>query len=233
MPIGGCDPGRRGRCRPSSKALAYMGLERRCADSRTRRSTSCSSAAAPMRASRTCAARPRVLRGGARSRAGVRCWWCRARSRSSAHAEAEGLDRVFLDAGAEWRESGCSMCIGMNGDIVRRGPVRRSAPATATSRAARGRARAPCWRARSPPRPARCAAASPIRASCCRGLEAHATLHTIRLRARSCCRATNIDTDQIIPARFLTHHDARRARQAAVRRLALRRRRARRARTSR
>jgi 3-isopropylmalate/(R)-2-methylmalate dehydratase large subunit len=36
-------------------------------------------------------------------------------------AEAEGLDRVFLEAGAEWRESGCSMCIGMNGDLVERG----------------------------------------------------------------------------------------------------------------
>jgi 3-isopropylmalate/(R)-2-methylmalate dehydratase large subunit len=31
-------------------------------------------------------------------------------------AEAEGLDRVFKEAGAEWRESGCSMCIAMNGD---------------------------------------------------------------------------------------------------------------------
>jgi 3-isopropylmalate/(R)-2-methylmalate dehydratase large subunit len=31
-------------------------------------------------------------------------------------AEAEGLDRVFSDAGAEWREPGCSMCIAMNGD---------------------------------------------------------------------------------------------------------------------
>jgi len=31
-------------------------------------------------------------------------------------AEAEGLDRVFTDAGAEWREPGCSMCIAMNGD---------------------------------------------------------------------------------------------------------------------
>jgi 3-isopropylmalate/(R)-2-methylmalate dehydratase large subunit len=31
-------------------------------------------------------------------------------------AEAEGLDRVFRDAGADWRESGCSMCIAMNGD---------------------------------------------------------------------------------------------------------------------
>jgi 3-isopropylmalate/(R)-2-methylmalate dehydratase large subunit len=36
-------------------------------------------------------------------------------------AEAEGLDRVFIDAGAEWRESGCSMCLGMNGDLVGRG----------------------------------------------------------------------------------------------------------------
>jgi 3-isopropylmalate/(R)-2-methylmalate dehydratase large subunit len=33
-------------------------------------------------------------------------------------AEAEGLHRIFMDAGAEWRESGCSMCLGMNGDLV-------------------------------------------------------------------------------------------------------------------
>jgi 3-isopropylmalate/(R)-2-methylmalate dehydratase large subunit len=36
-------------------------------------------------------------------------------------AEAEGLDRIFTAAGGEWRESGCSMCIGMNGDTVPRG----------------------------------------------------------------------------------------------------------------
>jgi 3-isopropylmalate/(R)-2-methylmalate dehydratase large subunit len=36
-------------------------------------------------------------------------------------AEAEGLDVIFKDAGAEWRESGCSMCLGMNGDLVDRG----------------------------------------------------------------------------------------------------------------
>jgi 3-isopropylmalate/(R)-2-methylmalate dehydratase large subunit len=35
-----------------------------------------------------------------------------------AQAEAEGLDRLFLDAGFEWREPGCSMCVGMNGDLV-------------------------------------------------------------------------------------------------------------------
>ena len=33
-------------------------------------------------------------------------------------AEAVGLHRIFLDAGAEWRESGCSMCVGINGDIA-------------------------------------------------------------------------------------------------------------------
>jgi 3-isopropylmalate/(R)-2-methylmalate dehydratase large subunit len=33
-------------------------------------------------------------------------------------AEAEGLDRIFKEAGAEWREAGCSMCIAMNGDSV-------------------------------------------------------------------------------------------------------------------
>jgi 3-isopropylmalate/(R)-2-methylmalate dehydratase large subunit len=32
------------------------------------------------------------------------------------HAEAEGLDQIFRDAGFEWRESGCSMCLGMNAD---------------------------------------------------------------------------------------------------------------------
>lgn len=35
-----------------------------------------------------------------------------------AQAEQEGLDRIFRDAGLEWVESGCSMCVGMNGDIV-------------------------------------------------------------------------------------------------------------------
>jgi len=36
-------------------------------------------------------------------------------------AEAEGLDRVFTDAGFEWREAGCSMCLGMNPDILQPG----------------------------------------------------------------------------------------------------------------
>jgi len=35
-----------------------------------------------------------------------------------AQAEAEGLDRIFTDAGFEWREPGCSACLGMNPDKV-------------------------------------------------------------------------------------------------------------------
>jgi 3-isopropylmalate/(R)-2-methylmalate dehydratase large subunit len=34
------------------------------------------------------------------------------------HAEKQGLDRIFKEAGFEWRESGCSMCLGMNEDIL-------------------------------------------------------------------------------------------------------------------
>ena len=73
-------------------------------------------------------------------------------------AEQLGLARVFIDAGAEWRESGCSMCLGMNGDTVdaglycvstsnrnfegRQGAGARTllaSPATAAAAAVRGR----------------------------------------------------------------------------------------------
>jgi 3-isopropylmalate/(R)-2-methylmalate dehydratase large subunit len=40
-------------------------------------------------------------------------------------AEAEGLDRIFTNAGAEWRQAGCSMCLGMNPDQLK--PQQRSA----------------------------------------------------------------------------------------------------------
>ena len=36
-------------------------------------------------------------------------------------AEQEGLDKVFLEAGAKWREPSCSMCLGMNPDILKPG----------------------------------------------------------------------------------------------------------------
>jgi len=38
-------------------------------------------------------------------------------------AEAEGLDRIFIEAGAEWREPGCSMCLAMNGDSASPGDL--------------------------------------------------------------------------------------------------------------
>jgi 3-isopropylmalate/(R)-2-methylmalate dehydratase large subunit len=42
-------------------------------------------------------------------------------ARVKADAEAEGLDKFFTDAGFEWRSAGCSMCLGMNGDILQPG----------------------------------------------------------------------------------------------------------------
>jgi 3-isopropylmalate/(R)-2-methylmalate dehydratase large subunit len=99
----------------------------------------------------------RVLRGRKIAR-GVRALVVPGSQQVKAAAEAEGLDRVFLDAGAEWRESGCSMCLGMNGDIVdpgeyslstanrnfegRQGPGARTllvSPLTAAASAVRGR----------------------------------------------------------------------------------------------
>ena len=41
--------------------------------------------------------------------------------RVKAAAEREGLDRIFRDAGFDWREPGCSMCLGMNPDVLRPG----------------------------------------------------------------------------------------------------------------
>lgn len=59
----------------------------------------------------------RVLRGR-RVAAGVRAMISPGSSRVRREAEAEGLDRVFTDAGFEWRQSGCSMCLAMNDDVL-------------------------------------------------------------------------------------------------------------------
>ncbi|ODT89915.1 3-isopropylmalate dehydratase large subunit [Phenylobacterium sp. SCN 70-31] len=55
---------------------------------------------------------------GRRVPAHVRAWIVPGSQAVSQAARAEGLDRVFLDAGFAWREPGCSMCLGMNGDVV-------------------------------------------------------------------------------------------------------------------
>ncbi|MBK6848348.1 MAG: 3-isopropylmalate dehydratase large subunit [Proteobacteria bacterium] len=61
-----------------------------------------------------------VLRGR-RVAAGVRTLVVPGSQQIKRQAEAEGLDRVFREAGAEWREAGCSMCIAMNGDQLQPG----------------------------------------------------------------------------------------------------------------
>ncbi|MEQ9316077.1 MAG: aconitase family protein, partial [Henriciella sp.] len=55
---------------------------------------------------------------GAKVAAGVRAMVVPGSGLVRAQAEEEGLDIVFMEAGFEWREPGCSMCLGMNPDIL-------------------------------------------------------------------------------------------------------------------
>jgi len=48
----------------------------------------------------------------------VKAWVVPGSWRVKQDAEAEGLHQLFLDAGFEWREAGCSMCVGVNGEVV-------------------------------------------------------------------------------------------------------------------
>ena len=57
-----------------------------------------------------------VVARGHRVAAGVRALVVPGSGMVKAAAEAEGLDRIFTDAGFEWRDAGCSMCIGLNED---------------------------------------------------------------------------------------------------------------------
>jgi 3-isopropylmalate/(R)-2-methylmalate dehydratase large subunit len=49
---------------------------------------------------------------------GVRAWVVPGSETVKRDAVAEGLDRIFVDAGFEWREPGCSMCLAANGETV-------------------------------------------------------------------------------------------------------------------
>jgi 3-isopropylmalate/(R)-2-methylmalate dehydratase large subunit len=49
---------------------------------------------------------------------GILAWVVPGSGLIKRQAEAEGLDRIFTDAGFDWREAGCSMCLGTNGEIV-------------------------------------------------------------------------------------------------------------------
>lgn len=59
-----------------------------------------------------------VIRG---RKAVVQAWVVPGSGLVKRQAQAEGLDTVFREAGFEWREPGCSMCVGMNGDTARPG----------------------------------------------------------------------------------------------------------------
>ncbi|CAB4555419.1 MAG: 3-isopropylmalate dehydratase large subunit [Actinobacteria bacterium] len=58
---------------------------------------------------------------GRKVASGVRMLVVPGSARVRQQAQAEGLNKVFLDAGAEWREAGCSMCLGMNPDQLKPG----------------------------------------------------------------------------------------------------------------
>ncbi len=62
----------------------------------------------------------RVVRGY-KTHAGVQAMVVPGSQSVKRSAEAEGLDRIFREAGFQWRESGCSMCLGMNPDVLQPG----------------------------------------------------------------------------------------------------------------
>ena len=115
LPISGCIP-RKPDDPAFDKALAYMGFEpgEPIKDHRVNVVFLGSCTNSRLSDLRSAA---QVLRGR-RIATGVHMLVVPGSQQVKKAAEAEGLHRVFTDAGAEWRESGCSMCIGMNGDTV-------------------------------------------------------------------------------------------------------------------
>ena len=114
-------PTRRGARAWSARSRTWASSPGTPLDGR-RRSTACSSARAPTAGSRTCARRRAVAQG--RGAPWCRRWIVPGSGLSSGRPRPKGLDRVFIDAGFEWREAGCSMCVGMNGETVARGRAR-------------------------------------------------------------------------------------------------------------
>lgn len=92
-----------------------------------------------------------ILRGR-RIHSGVRMMVVPSSTMVRNQAEEEGLDRIFTDAGAEWRTAGCSMCLGMNPDHSPPASAPHPPP-TATSKAAKDPAGAPTWSPRQSPPP--------------------------------------------------------------------------------
>ena len=112
-------------------------------------------------------------------------------------AEAEGLDKIFREAGADFREAGCSMCIAMNGDQLQPGEY----SVSTSNRNFEGRQG----------KGGRTFLASPLTAAASRDHrrgyrceDAYCDKSTtFESRKQWFVPVDNIDTDQIIPARFL------------------------------
>jgi 3-isopropylmalate/(R)-2-methylmalate dehydratase large subunit len=118
MPISGAIPQRPGDA-GFAKSLAYMGFEPGHAVAEQPVNVVFIGSCTNGRLSDLRAAAS-VLRGR-KVAAGVHMLVVPGSQEVKREAEAEGLHNVFLEAGAEWRESGCSMCLGMNGDLVPKG----------------------------------------------------------------------------------------------------------------
>ncbi len=119
-PVDGAVPSSSGKS-GFDKALEYMGLEPgqaiASADVDVVFVGSCTnSRISDLRAAAT-------LMKGRKVADGVRMLVVPGSEQVKAEAEAESLDEIFKAAGAEWREPGCSMCLGMNGDTVERGKL--------------------------------------------------------------------------------------------------------------
>ena len=197
IPIDGHGPRPCRRARPERRRAwrprcSTWGCDR-ATRSPARRSTGCSSARAPTAASPTCAPRPRSCAGSV-SRGRARRGSCPVRVDVKRAAEAEGLDRVFPDAGFEWREPGCSMCLAANGERV--GPGQRS---VSTSQPQLRRPPRP-RRAHPPRQPGgrrRLRVAGVITARRHRALRE--TVHHASRASPSPVPRANIDTDVLIP----------------------------------
>ena len=140
---------------------------------------------------------------GRRVADGVRMLVVPGSARVRLQAEAEGLDKVFTEAGAEWRLAGCSMCLGMNPDQL--APGERSASTSNRNFEGRqgkgGRTHLVCplvaaatARARHPVLPRR-----PLRPEGNHAMDAFTTHTGVGVPLRR----SNVDTDQIIPAVYL------------------------------
>ena len=186
---------RPGRARGGRAGAALHGARAGHADPRDRRSTASSSARARTRGSRTCARRPRSSTGRHVAPT-VRAMVVPGSAKVKRQAEEEGLDRVFTSAGFEWRQAGCSMCLGMNPDIL--APGERCA--STSNRNFEGRQGAG----------GRTHLVSPAMAAAAAITGRFADVRELRMRElrqvtgrAAVLDRADVDTDQIIPKQFL------------------------------